>query len=87
MIINPVDESYFNIQRKVSNRIVTLGRLYEQKNHKLLIDAFKNSLDKINDDLYIYGEGSLRKKLEEYIDFNGLKNRVFLPGNTSKDYK
>lgn len=82
VIINPVKESFFDVTRNAKNNIVTLGRLYEQKNHKLLIDAFGRIHDDIDGNLYIYGEGPLRSELEEYIKRKNLQERVFMPGNT-----
>lgn len=62
-------------------RIVTTGRLHEQKNQKLLIDAFASLPENKSEfSLEIYGEGELRKKLQEQIDALGLQNRVFLKG-------
>ena len=65
---------------KRSNIIVTVGRLNEQKNQLLLLEAFKNFNESKNYKLYIYGEGPERNKLEKYIIENNLKNSVFLPG-------
>ena len=83
VIANPINEifikNYYSGERE--KVIVTVGRLYKQKNHKLLIDAFSKLPNQFHDyKLCIYGEGYLRKKLEQYIDKNGLKERVFLPG-------
>ena len=66
---------------------VSIGRLVPEKNHTFLLDAVLpfNHLR-----LYIFGEGELRKSLEEKIQGLGLENRVFLwalraiPSNTSK---
>ena len=76
----------FTVERK---EIVTVGRLEPQKNQKLLINAFSELAKKFPDyTLVIYGEGSLRKKLEKYIESKGLKDRVFLPGakNNIQEY-
>ena len=82
VIVNPVKESFFEVIRDEKNYIVTLGRLYEQKNHKLLIDAYEKIVGDIDDDLYIYGEGPLRQELEEHVRKKDLQERVFLRGNT-----
>lgn len=65
-----------------SNRIVAVGRLEKQKNHELLIDAF-NDIHKLfpNYKLIIYGEGSLRKLLENKIINLGLEDSIMMPGN------
>ena len=47
----------------------------------MLIDAFKEVSTKYNDyKLYIYGEGPLRKHLEDKIKKYDLENKVFMPG-------
>lgn len=85
IIPNPIDKKI--IQRKVytgkkEKKIVAVGRLVEQKNHELLINAFNIVKDQIPEyNLIIYGEGSLREKLQEQIERLNLKERVFLPGN------
>ncbi|MCM1139665.1 MAG: glycosyltransferase [Muribaculum sp.] len=64
-----------------NNKIVSVGRLHKQKNHKLLIEAFNEFLkDNPSFKLYIYGEGEERKNLEKYIEDLNLSDCVFLPG-------
>lgn len=83
IIPNPVNPVFcknkFNGLREKS--IVTVGRLESQKNHMLLISAFRDVL-KIHHDfqLIIYGEGSLRNHLETKIKEYGLEGYVKLPG-------
>lgn len=61
--------------------IVNVGRLEKQKNQKLLIKSFNNILVKYPDyKLYIYGEGTERKYLQELIDELKLTNNVILKG-------
>ena len=63
------------------NRIVAVGRLNEQKNFRLLIDAFNQVKDECpNAIVEIYGEGPLRDSLKKQIELNDLENRVFLMG-------
>lgn len=72
----------FNGKRK--KQFVSVGRLEPQKNHKLLIDAFKKVVQNYKEfTLTIYGDGSLRKNLIEYVNKLGLQNHVFLPGEVS----
>ena len=80
IIYNPVE---VNINRKQPvNKIVTAGRLVEQKNQILLIEAFEDIIIKYPDyKLYIYGEGPLRGHLSKRIRELHLENKVFLPGN------
>lgn len=62
-------------------RLITLGRLSDQKNHALLIEAFKKVLDRIpNATLTILGDGPLRGALEEQCRRLELSERVRLPG-------
>ncbi len=69
--------------REASNNIVATGRLYDYKNHKLLIEAFSKIADdhkSIN--VVIYGEGPYRGELEQLIRDKKLETRVFLPGDS-----
>ncbi len=83
IIFNQVDERFFNARFEGERKnIVTAGRIDPIKNHAMLVNAFNQIADKTDENLYIYGEGRLRKPLEEQIERLGLQNRVFLPGNT-----
>lgn len=83
IIPNPIKEEficepYIGEREKI---IVTVGRLEEQKNHKMLIEAFSKLSEEFSEyKLIIYGEGSLRKELEKQIKDLKLLNRVLLPG-------
>lgn len=59
--------------------ILSAGELNENKNHRMVIDAIA-SLNLQNIQYSICGEGSLRGKLQEYIDNQGLSDRVHLLG-------
>lgn len=68
VIPNPVSgkvpERYEGERRK---EIVAVGRLEEQKNHKLLLEAYKDFSKVIpNFTLKIYGKGDLKQELENY---------------------
>jgi glycosyltransferase involved in cell wall biosynthesis len=52
-------------------RVVAVGALRTQKNHKYLLEAFKRLKDE-NILLDIYGEGSLQQELQKVISENGL---------------
>lgn len=81
IILNPVDDIFYNTQFEGKRHdVVTTGRLAPQKNHKLLIKAFAKVADKIEDNLYIYGEGELRAELEQLVSDLKMQNRIFLPG-------
>ena len=61
--------------------IVTTGRLNKQKNHPLLIRAFKRIAEEFPEyKLVIYGEGPERQNDEALISELGLQERVLLPG-------
>ena len=68
---NPIFGGFFNEERIKHNRIrkvVSIGRLTEQKNFPLVIDAVVALRGKFPDiELDIYGEGELRESLEKYI--------------------
>ena len=77
--IEDIPEPY-NGQRL--NEIVSLGRLTEQKNQKMLINSFANIVSVLGDyKLIIYGEGELRKELTQQIKDLSLEEFVLLPGN------
>lgn len=83
IIPNPVDKKFFEIERDSKfGQIITVGRLTEQKNQKLLIDAFKkvhNRYDNIR--LLICGDGEKKIQLEKYIKKNDLEDCIRLCGN------
>lgn len=86
VIYNAVNEAFYHIKRTpVKGEIVTCGRLVEQKNHALLIEAF-SEVAKIHPEavLKIYGEGVLLEKLQRKIKEMGLSQKVYLMG-TSND--
>lgn len=63
------------------DRIVTVGRYIEQKNHVLLIrafDLFRRTHPSYT--LHLYGDGELRGSLQELIEELHLENTVFLEG-------
>lgn len=64
------------------NKLVSIGRLIESKNHQLLIKVFKKVHDEYPDySLYVYGEGPYREKLEKLISELLMQEFVKLPGN------
>lgn len=83
VIPNPVKISAC-ASRVKNKKIVAVGRLESQKNHAMLIKAFKKVHESYPDyKLYIYGEGRLRCSLTNQIQSLGLEEHVFLPGNVS----
>lgn len=90
IIPNPINEQFVvsqEFQGERKKEIVSIGRLFKQKNHQLLIDAFADLANELlNYNLIIYGEGEDREKLQGIIKDKKLENRIFLPGNI-KDVK
>lgn len=67
------------------NEIVMVGRIDENKNHKMAINAFANVADKYADyHMTIYGEGELRKALQELVKELHMEDRIALPGATGQ---
>ena len=88
VIPNPLflDINSFNVVHEIAKveMIVASGRLNKQKNHPLLIKAFKQVHDKYPFyELVIFGEGPEREKDEALIRKLGLESVVLLPGAVS----
>lgn len=87
IILNPVnlDKIPDRINEEINySEIVSVGRLEPQKNQELLIDAFSVVREAHKDVvLKIFGEGSLKNKLQNKIDELGLTEYVFLMGAKS----
>lgn len=83
---NPLNPQF--IDREIcadrENLIVAAGRLDENKNHAMLIHAFAKIADEYPQmRLVIYGEGTLRTKLEALVEEKGLSDRIEMPGSVS----
>jgi glycosyltransferase involved in cell wall biosynthesis len=71
-------------ERHETNRILSVGRLEQQKDHRTLIAAFARLAPRFPAwRLRIVGEGVLRPSLETQVAALGLDRRVELPGATS----
>lgn len=80
IIINPIEVKLIERKNK-EKKIVSVGRLIEQKNHQLLIEAFSEVVRQYpNYKLYIYGSGRLKNILKEKIKYLGVEKSVFLSG-------
>lgn len=88
VIPNPLPEQMLGIERATSSdgekRLLSVGRLDEQKQFDLLIRVF-SKLAPSNPmwSLRILGEGTLRCKLQKQIDELGLNERIELPGRSA----
>ena len=84
---NPVYGGFFEeerIQHEKIRNIVSVGRLTEQKNFPLIIDAVIDLHSKYPDiRLDIYGDGELRDQLERYIREHGGSEYCHLRGRSS----
>lgn len=84
IIPNPINVELETLKPSKKKGIIAVGRLVEQKNHRLLIRAFKVVHDKFPQyKLYIYGEGHLREELTGLIKELEMEQFVFLPGQIS----
>lgn len=87
IISNPISISCEGLEKK-EKKVVSVGRLAKQKNHKMLINAFVRVLKKYPEyKLCIYGEGDMRKELTELIKGLGVSENVVLPGNILNVHK
>lgn len=86
VIYNPVNEKVFKLQpTKKENRIISVGRLYPQKDQKTMIEAFAKMSEHHPDwKLVIFGEGPERKAMEKMIQDPRFKiqDKVVLPGRS-----
>lgn len=85
IILNPVSTQFFEKEYAPKQlRVITCGRLTKQKNHEMLINAFREVVDMVSDaTLHIYGEGKLHSYLNDIINRLGLENNVFLEGRVT----
>jgi len=87
IIANPINKNFL-VDQELSEKekiFVTVGRLTNQKNQKLLIDAFSNISSKYPDfKLYIYGKGSLKEELMQLAEEKNLlkNNKIVFKGTT-----
>lgn len=85
IIYNAVKEDFFTTHKSDGNReVISCGRLQKQKNHLMLIEAFKEAIQEYPDaHLSIYGDGPLKTELQKYIDDNSINASVSLCGNSN----
>ena len=61
-------------------RVLTVGKLKRQKNHPLLIDAFKILRERVDAELVIVGNGELEQQTRDYVQKQGMQAFITLPG-------
>ncbi len=95
-IYNPsADEKILSLAKEevdmdlISDRplIVSIGRLTKQKDHITLLKAFNEIHSNIDCNLYIIGEGSERRNLEQFIKDNNIGDKVKLLGYQNNPWK
>lgn len=82
VIFNPVDSSFFEEEwNPEPGLVVTCGRLTDQKNQRMLIEAFSHVVEMVpHARLEIYGEGELKDALKSQIHDLGLDGKATLKG-------
>lgn len=81
---NPINTSFLQepYEGEREKTIVSVGRIDENKNHRMIIDAFAPlAKDHPEWKLVIYGDGDLRSELLKTVDSMGLSDQIILPGN------
>ena len=90
-IYNPsFDKKILEIKKIKTNGkklILCVARLEKQKNHIMLLEAFKNSLKTIKSNLLLIGYGSEKNKILKFIKKNKLKQNVKIISNAKNAYK
>ena len=85
VIPNPLSFYPKEISKCKNKTIISVGRLAEQKGYKELIEVWSKLFKKYPDwKLEIYGEGPLKKKLQEKIDILGMTNSLLLKGTDKR---
>lgn len=86
MLPNAVRDDFMGsvYQGPRDNRIVTVGRIDDNKNQIMLIKAFSRIADKFpHMKVVIYGNGEAEKRIKQAIEEQGLSGRVILAGHVS----
>ena len=81
---NFVEQKNTKLKIKKKKILISVGRLEKQKNFENLIKGFSRLNSELDGySLYILGEGSQRKKLENLVNELNLHKKIFLPGFTN----
>ena len=87
VIPNPLFSDFYlpPYEGEREKEIVSAGRLYDYKNHKLLIQAFAKIAEEFPEySVTIWGEGPYREELEKEVERCNMLGRIFLPGDSHK---
>lgn len=83
----PIVERLYDRSAPIDS-IVSVGRLSEEKNHRLMIQAFASIASEYSElKLRLIGDGPLRPTLEEQCKELGVKNRVEFTGISAAPWK
>ena len=80
VIPNFIDDDLFEYKKEYHNKIhkiISVGRLVDQKNYNLLLEAI-NICKNLDIQLTIYGNGPLKSEIQSKIAYYNLENKVFL---------
>lgn len=87
VVPNPIDERYLNLENTINTipkHIISIGRLEDQKDYPLAINAFNNVLKKYPNLIYhIYGQGNDKEKIKSLIKELNLESKIILEGFTT----
>ena len=76
-----LDKINFIERDSFKGKILSVGRLVEEKGYIYIFSAIKRIIEHYPDiTLYIYGNGPLENDLSNYIKDNNLQNNIFLKG-------
>lgn len=86
VIPNPFIQHLNAMHKEKKNVILSIGRLVEQKNHMLLLNAFAKANEILQDKyiLRIYGDGPLRDVLENQAQKLGISRLIEFKGNDNQ---
>lgn len=82
VIPNPITRNIpiFDVTER-EKKIVTVGRLTPQKNHRLMLAAFSKFHKEYSDyELVLYGQGELEQELKQYVEELQLQENVIFAG-------
>ena len=84
---NPLNPEFIRPEYNGAKRheIVAVGRIDENKNQRMLVEAFAPLAEQYQDwTVVLYGDGDDRKYVEQRVQELGLENRVFFKGIQEK---
>lgn len=83
VIENPIKPGLPTCQGNLESKVfIAAGRLYPQKNYKMMIDAFQKVVTSGHSDymLHIYGRGEMETELNQYIKDKHMEENIYIKG-------